>query len=184
MIKCLVKSLVVLFAYTFYTLMAASLNEIPLTDINGKPTSLKEYQGKVILVVNVASKCGYTRQYGPLESIYEKYKAKGLVVVGFPCNDFGAQEPGTPEEIKSFCSSKFNVTFPLYSKVKVKAGEGQSPLFAALTGKESAFPGEIKWNFAKFLLNREGKLVQRFESGDEPDGDKIVKAIEAALGSK
>jgi glutathione peroxidase len=166
------------------TIMASSLYDIPLTDIDGKQTSLKQYHGKVVLVVNVASKCGYTRQYTPLQAIYEKNKAQGLVVVGFPCNDFGAQEPGTPEEIKGFCSSKFNVTFPLYGKVKVKAGPGQDPLFTALTGKDSAFPGEIKWNFAKFLIDRNGKLVQRFESGDEPDGEKLVKAVEAALASK
>lgn len=163
--------------------VAGSLYEIPLKDIDGQSTSLKAYQGKVILLVNVASQCGYTRQYKPLEALYRKYKDRGLVVVGVPSNDFGGQEPGTPEEIKQFCSSKFDVTFPLLEKVKVKPGPDQHPLYAALTGKDAAFPGEVKWNFTKFLIGRDGKVRARFQSGDEPDSPAVIQAIEAALAA-
>jgi len=138
----------------------------------------------VVLLVNVASQCGYTRQYKPLESIYRKYKDQGLVILGIPSNDFGGQEPGTAEEIKAFCSSKFDVTFPLLEKVKVKSGPGQSPLYAALTGKDAVFPGDVKWNFGKFLVGRDGKVIARFESGDEPDAAKVTGAIEKALAAK
>lgn len=161
--------------------MAASLYEIPLKDIDGKETTLKAYQGKVLLVVNVASRCGYTRQYKPLEAVYRKYQDRGLVVLGFPSNDFGGQEPGTPAEIKQFCSAKFDVTFPLFDKIQVKPGPAQHPLYAWLTGKTSPFPGPIKWNFNKFLISRDGKILARFESGDEPDSEKVTQAIEAAL---
>lgn len=164
--------------------MASSLYDIPLKDIDGKETSLKAYQGKVILVVNVASKCGYTPQYTPLEATFQKYKDKGLVVLGFPCNDFGAQEPGAAEEIKTFCSSKYSVTFPLFEKLKVKSGPEQHPLYTALSGKDSQFPGDVKWNFGKFLIGRDGKLIARFESADKPDSEKVTKAIEAALAAK
>lgn len=180
-----------LIAVTALTAMAltslaapASLKDIPLHDLAGKPTSLKAYEGKVLLVVNVASQCGYTRQYKPLESIYRKYKDQGLVVLGIPCNDFGNQEPGSPTEIQAFCTSKFDVTFPLLEKVKVKPGPEQHPLYAALTGKDSAFPGDVKWNFGKFLIGRDGKLLARFESGDEPDSPKVTAAIEKALAAK
>ncbi len=166
------------------TVMAGSLYDIPLKDINGKATSLKEFQGKVVLIVNVASQCGYTRQYKPLEATYRKYKDQGFVVVGVPSNDFGGQEPGTPEQIKEFCKTKFDVTFPLMEKVGVKSGATQSPLYAALTGKDAAFPGDVKWNFGKFLLGRDGKVVARFDSGDEPDSPKVTRAIEAALAAK
>jgi glutathione peroxidase len=163
---------------------AASLYDIPLKDIDGKPTSLKAFQGKVVLLVNVASQCGYTRQYKPLEAVHRKYKDQGLVVVGVPSNDFGNQEPGTPEEIKNFCSSKFDVTFLLMEKVKVKPGAGQHPLYAALTGPDAAFPGEVKWNFGKFLIGRDGKVLARFQSADEPDSPQVIQAIEAALAAK
>lgn len=169
---------------TAFAARAGSLQEIPLHDINGKATSLKDYQGKVVLLVNVASKCGYTRQYQPLEAVYRKYKDQGLVVLGIPSNDFGGQEPGTPEEIKQFCSSKYDVTFPLLEKVKVKSGSDQSPLYAALTGKDAAFPGDVKWNFGKFLVGRDGKVIARFESADEPDSPKVTQAIEKALAAK
>jgi glutathione peroxidase len=159
----------------------ASLYEIPIKDIDGRPTSLRAYQGKVLLIVNVASRCGYTRQYQPLESVYRKYKDRGLVVLGFPSNDFGGQEPGTNEEIKEFCSSKFNVTFPLFDKVGVKPGSTQHPLYAALTGKTSPFPGAVSWNFTKFLIGRDGKILARFGSKDEPDSPQVIEAIEAAL---
>ncbi len=171
-------------ALTVMMTQAGSLYDIPLKDIDGKETSLKAFEGKVVLLVNVASRCGYTRQYQPLEAVYRKYKDRGLVVVGVPSNDFGGQEPGTPEEIKAFCSSKFDVTFPLMEKVKVKSGPGQHPLYAALTGKDAAFPGEVRWNFGKFLIGRDGKVLARFESGDEPDSPKVIQAIEAALAAK
>jgi glutathione peroxidase len=125
---------------------ADSIYNIALTDIDSKPTSLKAYEGKVLLIVNVASKCGYTPQYAALESLQEKYKVKGFTVLGFPCNQFGGQEPGTNEEIKQFCSSKYQVTFPLFDKIEVN-GPNRHPLYLALAGKESPFPGDIKWNF-------------------------------------
>jgi glutathione peroxidase len=161
-----------------------SLYDIPLKDINGKDTSLKTYAGKVILVVNVASQCGFTKQYKPLEAVYQKYKDKGLVIAGFPSNDFGQQEPGTNEEIKQFCSSKYNVTFPLFDKVVVKSGKEQHPLYTALSGKDAPFPGDVKWNFGKFLLGRDGKIIARFDSKDEPDSEKVTKAINEALAAK
>src|SRR6266496_1403893 len=161
----------------------ASLYEIPLKDINGKDASLKDYQGKVLLVVNVASHCGLTPQYQALEAIHRKYKAKGFTVLGFPCNDFGAQEPGTAGEIKKFCSEKYDVTFPLFAKLHVKGSE-QHPLYAALTGKDSPFPGDIKWNFGKFLIGRDGKVLKRWDSKVTPDSADITGAIEEALASK
>jgi glutathione peroxidase len=161
---------------------SGALESIPLKDINGNDTSLGAYSGKVILLVNVASKCGFTPQYAALESLYEKYKDKGLVIVGVPCNDFGGQEPGTAEEIKAFCTSKYSVTFPLMEKVHVKGAE-KCPLYVVLTGKGAKFPGEITWNFNKFLIDRKGEVVQRFNSPVKPDDTKLVQAVEAALGS-
>ena len=131
-----------------------SIYEIPLKDIDGKDASLAKYKGKVLLVVNVASKCGFTPQYKGLEALYRQQKDKGLVVLGFPCNDFGSQEPGTTEEIKAFCSKNYDVTFPLFEKVHVKGAE-QHPLFSTLTGADSPFPGDIKWNFGKFLIGKD-----------------------------
>jgi len=159
------------------------LREIPVKDINGKDTSLKAYEGKVLLVVNVASKCGYTPQYKSLEAIYQKYKDQGFTVLGFPCNDFGAQEPGSNEEIKEFCSAKYNVTFPLFDKIHVKGPE-QHPLYTALSGKDSPYPGPVKWNFGKFLIGRDGKILKRFDSAAKPDSAEVTQAIEAALAAK
>jgi glutathione peroxidase len=157
------------------------LEDIPLRDLQGQPASLKTYQGKVLLLVNVASECGYTRQYKPLEAIHRKYQAQGFTVLGFPCNDFGGQEPGTPDQIRTFCTSRFDVTFPLFEKLQVKAGPAQHPLYAALTGTNATFPGPVKWNFSKFLVGRDGTILARFASADEPDGPKVTQAIEAAL---
>ena len=171
-----------LIAGTLIAAVNTALLDIPLKDINGKSTSLKAYEGKVLLVVNVASKCGFTPQYKGLEGLYQKYKGKGLVVLGFPCNDFGAQEPGTLDEIKEFCSTRYHVTFPLFDKIHVK-GAQQHPLYAALTGKDSPFPGDVKWNFGKFVVGRDGKILQRFESRVKPEDPELVKAIEDALGS-
>jgi glutathione peroxidase len=162
---------------------AASIYDIPLKDINGKSTSLKNYKGKVLLVVNVASQCGLTPQYKALESTYKKYQSQGLAILGFPCNDFGSQEPGTNEEIKTFCSTKYNVSFPLFDKLHVKGSE-QHPLYTALTGKTSPFPGDVQWNFGKFLVSREGKIIKRFEPKVTPDSPEVVEAIEAALSAK
>ena len=162
----------------------ASLESIPLKDIEGKDTNLGAYRGKVLLVVNVASQCGYTRQYKPLETIYRKSKDRGLVVIGIPSNDFGGQEPGTADEIKAFCKSRFEVTFPLMEKVQVRSGAGQHPLYAYFTGKDSPFPGDVKWNFTKFLIGRDGRILARFQSADEPDSEQVTKAIEAALAAR
>ena len=162
-------------------LSAGSIESIPVKDIDGKATSLKAYDGKVLLIVNVASHCGFTPQYKALEAVYEKYKGKGFAVLGFPCNQFGAQEPGSTEEIKQFCSSKYNVSGPMFDKIEVN-GPGRHALYVALAGQESPFPGDIKWNFTKFLVGRDGKIVKRFESRTTPDSPEVLAAIEAALG--
>jgi glutathione peroxidase len=164
-------------------LTAANLQEIPVKDIDGKATSLKAYDGKVLLVVNVASKCGLTPQYKALEAVHQKYHAKGFSVLAFPCNDFGGQEPGTNDEIKEFCSTKYQVSFPLFDKLHVKGPE-QHPLYAALSGKESPFPGDVKWNFGKFLIGRDGRIIKRFEPKVAPDSPEVTEAIEAALTEK
>jgi glutathione peroxidase len=160
---------------------ASSLYEFTLPSIDGKPMPLSSFKGKVILMVNVASRCGHTPQYSALEAIYEKYKDRGLVVLGFPANNFGAQEPGTNEEIKTFCSTKYQVTFPLYAKVSVK-GEDTTPLYQYITQDANpAVAGEIKWNFTKFLVDRNGKVVQRFEPAVKPDSPEVAAAIEKLL---
>lgn len=159
--------------------LAADTNvqDIAIKDIDGKDTTLKAYAGKVLLIVNVASECGYTPQYEGLEALYEKMKDQGLVVMGFPCNDFGGQEPGSEAEIKTFCSTRYKVTFPMFAKVTIK-GEGKSPLYAAL---QTAVGGEVGWNFEKFLVSKDGKVLQRFASDVEPDSPELKAAIEAAL---
>jgi glutathione peroxidase len=165
------------------TRAADSIYTVPLKDIDGKDTSLKPYQGKVMLVVNVASKCGYTPQYKELQAIYEKYKDKGLVVLGFPCNQFGSQEPGTDAQIKEFCSSQYNVTFPLFDKLEVN-GANRHALYGILAGPGSPTAGDIKWNFTKFLISRDGKILKRFESKVKPDAPEVTQAIDAALAAK
>ncbi len=165
---------------------APSIQNIPLDDINGKPASLKNYAGKVILLVNVASLCGNTPQYKGLEAMYEKYKEQGLVIIGVPCNDFAGQEPGSAEEIKTFCTEKYSVTFPLMAKIHVKGPE-QHPLYAALTSKDAAIPGpagDIDWNFAKFVIGRDGKPVRRFANRVQPDAPELVQAVTTALAAK
>ncbi len=160
---------------------ASGFYTFTLNSIDGKPTPLADYKGKVVLVVNVASQCGYTPQYSALESIYEKYKDQGFVILGFPANNFGAQEPGTNEEIKSFCTRKYSVTFPIYAKISVK-GSDQAPLYAYLTkDTEPGIRGDIKWNFTKFLIDRNGHVVQRFEPAVTPDSKEVVSAIEKQL---
>jgi len=155
---------------------ANSVHEFSMKSIDGKQTSLADYKGKVVLFVNVASQCGYTPQYSGLQSLYEKYQGKGLVVVGVPANDFGSQEPGSDAEIKTFCSRNYNVTFPMLSKVVV-TGSGKVPLYEYLTQTG----GEVKWNFTKFLVGKDGKVRARFESGTRPDSKELSSAVEQAL---
>lgn len=162
---------------------AHSIYDFTMKSIDGEQVSLKSYHGKVVLLVNVASKCGFTPQYAGLEAVYEKYKDRGLVIVGVPANNFMQQEPGTNEEIKKFCSTKYNVSFPMMSKVSV-LGDDETPLYQFLTDK-SANPqigGDIKWNFTKFLFDRDGKPVARFEPAVKPDSPEVTAAIEATLG--
>lgn len=185
--------------------MANSLFEVPLQTIEGQPTSLSAYQGKVLLLVNVASKCGFTPQYTGLESLYQRFKDRGFVVLGFPANDFAGQEPGTDAEIAQFCSTEYPVSFPLFAKTTV-TGPGKNPLYARLIdvqpqriannnelhthlseyAAEHNFPApnalpELLWNFEKFLVNREGQVIARFNPDITPDDPKLVDAIEAAL---
>ncbi|CAA9428219.1 MAG: Glutathione peroxidase @ Thioredoxin peroxidase [uncultured Pyrinomonadaceae bacterium] len=156
-----------------------------MKDIDGKEVKLKKYKGDVLLIVNTASKCGYTPQYEGLQAIYTKYQAQGFEVLGFPANNFGGQEPGTETEIKEFCESKYKVTFPMFAKISVK-GEDQHPLYNFLTAKETnpKFAGDISWNFNKFLVNRKGEVVARFSSKDKPDGETVTQAIEKYLKEK
>jgi glutathione peroxidase len=156
-----------------------------MRDIDGKEVALKKYKGNVLLVVNTASKCGYTPQYEGLQATFDKYKARGFYVLGFPANNFGGQEPGTNEEIKEFCEKKFKVSFPMFAKISVK-GEDQDPLYKFLTGKETnpQFAGDITWNFNKFLVDRKGNVVARFTSKDTPDGEAVTAAIEKYLAMK
>ena len=181
------KVLILLVAITSLQTLAAgaaeSIYDIPLKDIDGNNASLKPYQGKVLLIVNVASKCGFTPQYTALEALYQKYKDQGLVVLGFPCNQFAHQEPGTDLEIKQFCTSKYNVTFPMFDKIEVN-GANRSPLYVLLAGKDSPFSGNIGWNFTKFVIGRDGKILNRFDSKVKPDSEEVTKAIEAALAAK
>ncbi len=159
-----------------------SIYDFTLKSIDGKPVSLSEYHGKVLLLVNVASKCGFTPQYAGLEALYEKYKSQGLVIVGVPANNFMAQEPGTNEEIKKFCTNKYNVTFPMMAKVSV-LGPDKTPLYVFLTDKSTdpKLGGDIKWNFTKFLFDRNGNPVARFEPDVTPESPQVTAAVEAAL---
>ena len=172
--------LLALSLFTATSLFADSLDAIPFKTNDGSDSSLKAFADKVVLVVNVASKCGNTPQYAGLEALYKKFGPEGFVVLGFPSNDFGGQEPGTNSEIKAFCSSKYAVTFPLMDKVHVK-GADQCPLYAALTGPSAKFPGNVKWNFGKFLIGRDGSVLARFEPGTKPEDPAVVAAITAAL---
>jgi glutathione peroxidase len=161
-----------------------SIFDFTLNTIDGQPAPLAAYKGKVVMLVNVASRCGYTPQYTALESIYEKYKDRGFVILGIPANNFGAQEPGTNQEIKTFCQSKYSVTFPMMSKVSVK-GDDKTPLYQFLTDK-AASPktgGEIQWNFTKFLVGPDGQIITRFEPAVTPDSPEVAAAIERALAA-
>ena len=163
------------------TFAASNIYDFTLPNIDGKPMPLANFRGKVVLVVNVASKCGFTPQYTALQAVYEKYKDSGLVVLGFPANNFGAQEPGTNEEIKTFCTRKYSVTFPMYSKISVK-GDDQAPIYQYLTKTaDPTHTGDIKWNFTKFLVDRQGNVVARFEPEVTPDSAGVTSAIEKLL---
>jgi glutathione peroxidase len=151
--------------------------------IDGKEVDLSQFQGKVVMYVNVASKCGLTPQYEGLQKLHDKYSKEGLVIVGVPANEFGAQEPGTDSEIEKFCTTNYGVKFPMLSKVVVK-GEGTCPLYSFLTGKDAKFPGDITWNFEKFLVGRNGEVVSRFKPTVKPDDTKLVQSIEAELAKK
>ena len=161
-----------------------SIYDFAMKDINGKEVKLDQYRGKVALLVNTASQCGYTPQYEGLQKIYDRYKEQGFVVLGFPANNFGGQEPGTNEEIKEFCTLRYKVSFPMFAKISVK-GEDKHPLYKYLTagGTNPEFAGEIKWNFNKFLVDKQGRIIARFDSKDKPESDKVVQAIEQALKS-
>lgn len=162
-----------------------SMYEFTMKNIDGQDVKLDAYKGKVVMVVNVASKCGYTPQYEGLEALYEKHKDKGFVILGFPANNFMGQEPGTEAEIKEFCSSKYHVTFPMFAKISVK-GTDQHPLYNYLTNKATnpEFAGDITWNFNKFLIDRSGKIVARFSSDDTPESAEVSAAVEKYLAVK
>ena len=164
---------------------ASSVHEFTLKAINGTPTPLASFKGKVMLIVNVASQCGYTYQYEGLQALYMKYKDRGLVVTGFPANNFGEQEPGTDVEIGAFCKSKYGVTFPMFSKISV-AGKDKAPLYQFLTDRiaNPRTGGEIPWNFTKYLVDRNGKVLARWDAAIEPESKEITSAIEAALAAK
>ena len=159
-----------------------SVYDFTMRTIDGKQESLSDYKGKLVLIVNVASKCGYTPQYTRLQSLYTNYKEQGFVILGFPANNFGSQEPGTDSEIKTFCSSKYSVTFPMFSKISVK-GNNQAPFYKYLTSETGnrAVGGDIQWNFTKFLIGRDGKVLGRFEPAVTPDSPELTSAIEKAL---
>jgi glutathione peroxidase len=177
-------------AGAFFLLACAAVNaaepksplDFKMKSITGEDVDLSKYKGKVVLMVNVASKCGNTKQYKPLEELHEKYKDKGLVIMGFPANEFGGQEPGSNDEILKFCKDTYSVDFPMFSKIVVK-GEGIAPLYDYLTNAKTdpKFPGPIGWNFEKFLIGRDGQVVQRFAPKTSPESPEVISAIEAEL---
>ena len=165
----------------FTPMIHGNIYQFTEKDIDGKETSLKKYEGKVLLVVNVASKCGLTPQYDALEKLYKSKKDKGFLILGFPANEFGGQEPGTNAEIKAFCTGKYDVTFPMFSKIVVK-GQGIDPLYQWLI--EHTGSKDIEWNFAKFLIGKNGEILERFDPRVKPDAPEVIKAIDEALASK
>lgn len=173
--KVVISSLMLLFSLGIWA-KDGSIYDFPLKDIKGNPTSLAEYKGKVLLLVNVASECGYTYQYENLEKVYEKYHSQGFEIVGFPANNFGGQEPGTNKEIEKFCRLKKGAKFPMMSKISVK-GKDQHPLYQYLTAKTS----QIGWNFEKILVSKDGQIIQKYPSKIEPDSPEITSAIEKQL---
>lgn len=161
--------------------MSPDVYAVSTTTLEGEPSPLERYRGKVSLLVNVASECGYTPQYAGLQRIHERYGAQGFTVLGFPSNDFGRQEPGSPEQIREFCSSKYRVDFPMFAKAQTKAGAGQSAVYAALHQASGTLP---TWNFGKYLVDRQGKVVKFFPSNVEPESPELTAAIEAELVKK
>lgn len=159
-----------------------SLYDFTMNDIDGKPVNLSQYRGKVLLLVNTASFCGNTPQYSDLQALYEQYKEKGFEILAFPANNFGQQEPGSNQEIKSFCFTKYSLTFPLFSKISVK-GSDKHPLYQYLT-EQSPFPGEVEWNFQKYLVDRSGNIVGRFHHRTKPLASEVVKEVERVLAAK
>lgn len=157
-----------------------NISDIKVLDMNNKEVNLSDYNGSVLLIVNVASECGSTPQYKGLEEIYKEYNPKGFEILAFPCNDFGGQEPGTNEQIQNFCSSKYNVTFKLFDKIKV-LGKDKSPLYERLINNSVTEKGDVKWNFEKFLISKDGKIVKRFRTKVEPTSAEIIAAIESEL---
>jgi glutathione peroxidase len=176
-------SFVLLTMFASATSAASSFYDLSARDIDGRSVKFDAYRGKVLLIVNVASECGYTSQYEGMQALFKQYESKGFVVLAFPCNQFGAQEPGTNAQIKSFCTSTYRVTFPLFEKIEIN-GANRHPLYALLTGKDSPFPGNVKWNFAKFLVGRDGKVLKRFDADAEPESGEVKRAVEAALAAK
>jgi glutathione peroxidase len=162
------------------TMKAESLHDFVLNDIDGKPVKLSKFKGKTVLIVNVASRCGLTPQYTGLEALYNEFKKQGVVVLGFPANNYMGQEPGTEAEIKTFCSSKYNVTFPMFSKVSTK-GDDQSPIYKWLVASSDRPTEDIEWNFGKFVIGKDGKVFKRLKPTDTPDSEAVRTAIEAAL---
>jgi glutathione peroxidase-family protein len=158
--------------------VAGSVYDFTMETIDGKPLALSSYKGQVLLIINTASKCGFTKQYAGIQQLYEKYKDRGLVVLGFPANNFGGQEPGTNEEIQQFCTTRFNVTFPMFGKISVKGGNTH-PLYGWLTSHPNGKP--VAWNFNKFLIGRDGNLIAHFGSRTAPEAAELISAIEAAL---
>jgi glutathione peroxidase len=177
--------LTLIFAAAFMTTSLSTnpegLYDFVKKDIRGKEVNLEAYKGKAVLIVNTASKCGFTPQYKDLQALYEKYEGKDFVILGFPANNFNGQEPGSDEEIAQFCEANYGVTFPMFSKVSVK-GADQDPLFAFLTAQANQdFTGDINWNFEKFLIDKDGKLVRRFRSRTNPMSNEILQSIETIL---
>ena len=175
-------SLATLLLLSFSAFSQKTIYDFSLRNIDGKPVSLAEYKGKVVLIVNVASRCGFTKQYADLQQLFEKYEAKGVVILGFPANNFMGQEPGSDVEIKKFCSTKFNVKFPMFSKISVK-GDDMAPLYKFLTSKaqNGVADSKVKWNFQKYLINKKGQLVTSFDSSTNPTDAEITTAIEKGL---
>lgn len=157
-----------------------NISSIKVKDMDGKEVALSSFKGKVLLIVNVASKCGFTPQYKGLQELYEKYKDKGFEILGFPCNDFGGQEPGSNQEIKTFCSTNYGVSFKLFDKVKI-LGKDKNKLYAALTDNDVTGTKDVKWNFEKFLISKDGDIAARFPSKVEPMDRQIIEAIEQEL---
>ena len=185
------RSMLSVFLLGVFATMAAAADDhecalnFEVKNIDGKTVDLEDFEGKVVLVVNTASECGLTGQYKGLQAMYEKFKDDGLVVLGFPCNQFGKQEPGSESEIKEFCTSEYQVTFPMFSKVEVN-GDGATPLYKYLTSKEvkPAGKGKVSWNFEKFLIDRDGQLIHRFAPNTDPSDPDLLKAVQAELKKK